>query len=164
MARLPCTRKRQDAEPRAARYENEGKPIPCANCKEEFVRRRRDQMYCRRPECRKEIQRRAHAKWYSRHGMEQRAKMRQRYAADPTKVKGRQMVVYQRKKATAEDEAGTSFAASLAAVYMTMGSGKRGPIADDGGTPGGQAARKAGCPRKSIAPFFKKPRAGRTRR
>ena len=72
--------------------------------------------------------------------------------------------MYQRKKATAEDEAGTNFAASLAAVYMTMGSEKRGPIADDGGTPGGQAARKAGRPRKSIAPFLKKPRAGRTRR
>ena len=43
--------------------------------------------------------------------------------------------MYQRKKATAEDEAGANFAASLAAVYMTMGSGKRGPIADDGGTP-----------------------------
>ena len=70
--------------------------------------------------------------------------------------------MYQRKKAAAEDEAGTSFAASLAAVCM--GSEKRGPIADDGGTPGGQAARKAGRPRKSIAPFFKKPRAGRTRR
>ena len=164
MARLPCTRKRQDAKPRAARYENEGKPVPCANCKEGFVRRRRDQMYCRRPECRKEIQRRAHAKWYGRHGVEQRAKMRQRYAADPTKVKRRQMTMYQRKKAAAEDEAGTSFAASLAAVYMTMGSGKRGPIAGDGGTPEGQAARKAGRPRKSIAPLFKKPRAGRTRR
>ena len=58
--------------------------------------------------------------------------------------------MYQRKKATAEDEAGTNFAASLAAVYMTMGSEKRGPIADDGGTPEGQAARKAGRPRKSL--------------
>ena len=72
--------------------------------------------------------------------------------------------MYQRKKATAEDEAGTSFAASLTAVYMTMGSEKRGPIADDGDTPEGQTARKAGRPRKSLAPFFKKPRAGRTRR
>ena len=164
MARLPRARKRQDAKPRAARYENEGKQVPCANCKGEFVRRRRDQTYCRRPECRREIQRRAHARWYGRHGVEQRAKMRQRYAADPTKVKRRQMAMYQRKKATAEDEAGGNFAASLAAVYMTVGSGKRGPIADDGGAPEGQAARKAGSPRKSIAPFFKKPRAGRTRR
>ena len=164
MARLPRARKRQDAKPRAARYENEGKPVPCANCKGGFVRRRRGHMYCRRPECRKEIQQRAHVKWYGMHGVEQRAKMRQRYAADPTKVKRRQMTMYQRKKAAAEDEAGTNFAASLAAVYMTMGSEKRGPIADDGGTPEGQAARKAGRPRKSIAPLFKKPRAGRTRR
>ena len=149
MARLPRTRKRQDAKPRAARYENEGKPVPCANCKGEFVRRRRDQTYCRRPECRREIQRRAHARWYGRHGVEQRAKMRQRYAADPTRVKRRQMIMYQRKKAAAEDEAGTSFAASLAAVYMTVGSGERGAAAGGGGAPGGQAARKAGRPRAS---------------
>ena len=164
MARPPRTRKRQDAKPRAARYENEGKPVPCANCKGEFVRRRRNQMYCRRPECRKEIQRRAHAEWYGKHGVEQRAKMRRQYAADPTKVKRRQMTMYQRKKATAEDEAGANFAASLAAVYMTVGSEKRGAAAGGGGAPGGQAARKAGRPRKSLAPFFKKPRAGRTRR
>ena len=113
MARPPRTRKRKDAKPRAARYENEGKPVPCANCKGEFVRRRRGQMYCRRPECRKEIQRRAHMRWYGRHGVEQRAKMRRRYAADPTKVKRRQMIMYQRKKAAAEDEAGANFAASL---------------------------------------------------
>ena len=164
MARFPRARKRQDAKPRAARYENEGKPVPCANCNGELVRRRRGQMYCRRPECRKEIQRRAHAKWYGRHGVEQRAKMRRQYAADPTKAKGRQMTMYQRKKAVAEDEAGASFAASLAAVYMTMGSGERGAAAGGGGTPEGQAARKAGRPRKSLAPFLKKPRAGRTRR
>ena len=164
MARLPRARKRQDAKPRAARYENEGKPVPCANCKGGFVRRRRGHMYCRRPECRKEIQQRAHVKWYSRNGVEQRAKMRRRYAADPTKVKGRQMIMYQRKKAAAEDEAGANFAASLAAVYMTVGSGERGAAAGGGGTPEGQAARKAGRPRKSLAPFFKKPRAGRTRR
>ena len=72
--------------------------------------------------------------------------------------------MYQRKKAAAEDEAGTNFAASLAAVYMTMGSGKRGAAAGGGGTPEGQAARKAGRPRKSLAPFFKKPHADRTRR
>ena len=149
MARLPCTRKRQDAKPRAARCENEGRQVPCANCKGEFVRRRRDQTYCRRPECCREIQRRAHARWYGRHGVEQRAKMRQRYAADPTKVKGRQMIMYQRKKAAAEDEAGASFAASLAAVYMTVGSGERGAAAGGGGAPGGQAARKAGRPRAS---------------
>ena len=75
--------------------------------------------------------------------------MRQRYAADPTKVKRRQMAMYQRKKATAEDEAGGNFAASLAAVYMTVGSGKRGAAAGGGGAPGGQAARKAGRPRAS---------------
>ena len=149
MARLPCTRKRQDAKPRAARYENEGRQVPCANCKGGFVRRRRGQTYCRSPECRREIQRRAHARWYGRHGVEQRAKMRQRYAADPTRVKGRQMAMYQRKKAAAEDEAGTSFAASLAAVYMTVGSGERGAAAGGGGAPGGQAARKAGRPRAS---------------
>ena len=72
--------------------------------------------------------------------------------------------MYQRKKAVAEDEAGANFATSLAAVYMTVSSGKRGAAAGGGGTPGDQAARKAGRPRKSLAPFFKKPRAGRTRR
>ena len=155
MTRLPRTRKRQDAKPRGARYENEGKPVPCANCKEEFVRRRRDQMYCRRPECRKEIQRRAHMRWYSRRGVEQRAKRRRQYAADPTKEKRRQNAMYQRKKAAAEDEAGANFATNLAAVYMTVGSGRRGAAAGGGGTPGGQAARKAGRPRKPLAPSQK---------
>ena len=59
---------------------------------------------------------------------------------------------------------GANFAASPAAVYMTVGSEKRGAAAGGGGAPEGQAARKAGRPRKSLAPFLKKPRAGRTRR
>ena len=78
MARLPRAQKRQDAKPRAARYENEGKPVPCANCKGGFVRRRRGHMYCRRPECRKEIQQRAHVKWYSRNGVEDAPAIRRR--------------------------------------------------------------------------------------
>ena len=158
MVRLPA-RKRQDAKPRAARYENEGKPVPCANCKGRFVQAPDNKRVPgRRLECRGDT---IAPWWYGRMAWSSG----QRCAgdtADPTKVKRRQICTKGRRSPPKMRPGPTLRRAWTAGLHDH---GQREAWQSPMTAARLRAWRRArpGCPRKSIAPLFKKPRSG-TRR